>query len=799
MGLWRKSQPQNKIGGIDVKCALKSILISIILMCMTVTASAARFTPPFNEHILGDKIAENMPAPFSVSNVKCELIASTDFNTYDKLTNSWTYGDWQIEDNTLIAVKEDKSTLMQKSFSYKGEIEAGEYYAFTCKMKEENVTAGALPRTILFAYSNNSWVRENGTRLIKGETDANGYFELTQVLEVPDGTNELRLAAQLDVGSTGTVKYKDFKLYKIALDPLDVVLLKPAYKGLIYGDAVADIDVSIKITERKGTYTYDNMELLVTLSDSADNVIYSSKSEKLNNLMNVTFSSKGLSEGTYYISAKLTDKASGEVISRKMRTIRKVGENEKPLFYVDNDGHAVRNNEKTFFKRIYNAQNDYAKIANDIKNTAVDTIAHNGMGWWFSNTNENMAEAFSILDETGKKIHLSLMGYWWGNRELDVNMFKSLVTEQKDIRAFFKKITDEHKNFELLDGYYLFDEPNPVLYGEEIWWNNEILADFDINHPTYGIADGAFDNYGIFTKMVDVLGIDPYPIGGKETDDIAQIGRSIREITTNFPNRPVYLCLQGFNYTGKFGLDSRGPNYTELRNMAYQAIAEGADGLDCYAYQAMQNDPSGKTFDEWWSELTTLYDDVEKYEKIILSSEPAPKFTALGGGEWLNITSRRYNGKSYIFAVNNTKNSQSLNLKMERASNAKSDNGENFTYGENGFELSFSPLEVKILEIDQMGYQSPEAELISMGFFNCRKVFPVEKGEENILQVNEDYIIINYHAQISDKAKLYINGVEKPLTGKISIRHADSFTVCVVAEDGITKTTAKYVIDKCSN
>ncbi|MBE7036500.1 MAG: hypothetical protein E7403_04325 [Ruminococcaceae bacterium] len=780
-----------------MKRVVTCFLILIMTLSAVISASAARITPPFKDHIIGDRLDKNMPVPFSVENVKSELLAQTDFGSVqENLTvMTWSMGTWTTDNGVLKIEKTAPETLGQKVYAYTGSVESGAYYAFVCKIKEENYTGSVKPRSILSAYQGNTWRGESGSYLQKGQTDANGFYTLTQVICVPEGANQLRLTAQMDVNTCGTVTYDDFKLYKIHLDPLESILVKPAYKGFIYGDGIADIDVDVKITESPNEYLLSNMTLSVELLTENDEVLFTSESSELQERMNVTFSSKGLPEGNYYVSTKLFNKTTGELISRKEHTIRKVSASYRPDFYVDEDGHAVRNGEKTFFKKIYNAQNDYAAIANDIKDTAVDSIGHNGMGWWFSNTNENMAEAFSILNETGKTMHLSLMGYWWGNRELDVNMFKSMITDQRDIRPFFQQIVEEHKETEFLDGYYIFDEPSPILYGEEIRWNQEILSSLDADHPTYGITDGAFDNYGIFTKMVDVLGIDPYPVSGKETDDIAIVGRSVRQIEENFPNRPMYVCLQGFNWRGRYGEGSRGPNYTELRNMAYQAICEGADGLDCYAYQAMMNDPE-KSFEQWWSELTTLYADVEKYEKIILSSEPAPTYTVSGGGDWLNITARRYNGKSYLFAVNNTRKTQSATVKMDGGTTAVADTGATLTQGASGYALSFEPLEVKILEITQGAYLSHESELLSMGFFNCKNAYPVVLGEENILQVTDDSVIINYRAQISEKAKLFINGVEKPLAGKISLKRADSFTVTVVAEDGRTKTTTKYLIDR---
>jgi hypothetical protein len=78
---------------------------------------------------------------------------------------------------------------------------------------------------------------------------------------------------------------------------------------------------------------------------------------------------------------------------------------------------------------------------------------------------------------------------------------------------------------------------------------------------------------------VDVLATDPYPLygtepaGGFPLSTVADWTRNTREAVQN--SRPFATTLQFFQTTA----GSRWPTKSELRNMSYMAIAEGANGL----------------------------------------------------------------------------------------------------------------------------------------------------------------------------------------------------------------------------
>ena len=740
--------------------------------------SSYRFNMPYDE-VVNDRLEQSMPAPFSLNTaIYKTLVASNDFNetnSGNNLTNPSISGNNCYENGTIKIVKTDVESAVQINAKYTGEIEYGETYAFSCKIKTENLSGGA-PRNMIQIYGENGWLREtNGYDGKDKLSGTNDWFEMVQIIQMPENATNVRLAAYLKASVTGTVWFDDFKFYRVAVDPLETIMKRPNYKGLIYGDGESDIELDITIGERTKYFNIENLALNIRLVD-ANNVCYRfSEAETLSGKMNFVFSSKGLKRGDYYLVTELYDKFSGDVISKKEQTIRKRAQDEKPNTYLDENGSVIRNGKKEFLKRIYSGS-DNTNIAQNANDAGVKTIGYYGLWWALKDEarGQSTNESLAFLKANNMRAHISLAGYQFGN--LTGNEANLFIKQQNDILPFFTQVANEYKNDSILDGYYIFDEPDPITEGEEIRWNNEILSEVDIDHPTYGVASRGYDYYGIYTKMTDILGVDPYPVTGKtddegiSIDDLSQVGEVVRKTKSNFPNRPVYLVLQGFCYSERG--DLRGPTEAELKNMAWQAICEGADGLDWYCYSKNE---------EWTNKLSAVFSDVAPYENMILSDEPAPSYTVNGGGEWLNIVLKRYNGKTYIFAVNNSHIAQNASVDVADA---------------NRYNLSFEPLEVKKIELTQENFLSPEAELLSIGFSNGKKTFATSLNDENTLYVDASSGVINYCAKVSENAKLFIGDKQVALSGKITVRNLDCFTVSVVSEDGNSRIVKKYKVIK---
>lgn len=769
-----------------MKKRITAIITLIAIMLSVIPAYAADqyvYAPPY-EAVTGSHAAQNAHVPFTIENCSAyELVASDNFDDNEGGSDTLIMGA-TISDKYKRAFENGAVKITGWNYPlfmrYTGTITEGGYYAFRCRIRTEDVSIA--PSTNLTAFSSDTdWSGENWITSAAGNegrysdiTGTNDWYSVTQLLLVPEGTKGLQLTAYFSKNNaqsdSGTVYFDDFELYRVAVDPMEAVLVKPNYKGIIYGDGKADISLDVAIDESEGFFSYEDMSLSVKLTDANGNVYKSAKADNVQSRMNFVFSSEGLEVGDYYLQSVLYN--AEKVISQKEVTIRKRPESYRPETYVDDDGFLVRDGKRTILKRIYVTNNNSQGAAQAALGAGIDSLAN--YGYWWAKTDKTEINA---IEQAGIKSHINFKNFHYYLQSGTVA--PSMVKQQSDLPTFLYKVASDYKNSSVLDGYNMFDEANPIISGNEIAWANEILAEADIDHPTYGVANRYWDDYGVYTKMTDVLTVDTYPVTGNEGDNLGAVGKAVKAAKENFPNRPVGITLQGFFYSEREG-DTRGPNRTELLNMMWQALCEGASVVEWYAYNRMLNDPN-KTYDEWNADLRAVFGELSEYEDILLSYEPSPKFSVSGGGEWLNITTRRYNGKTYLFAVNNTNTEKSATVKI--------DGGESVA-------LSFAPLEVKKIELTQEDYLSPKAELKAMGFSNGDDVFAVAQGEENTLYVHPDSAVINYCADISDGAKLYIGKKEMPTSGKITVRVARKFTVTVVAADGVTKTSKKYNVVK---
>ncbi len=731
----------------------------------------------------GDHIEKIKPNAFDYEAANKTLLAEEGFTNNGVTPNSGivetanTGKPYTYENGALKVTKENTDSNIQINYQYSGDIKGDNYYLFSCKIKTE-YTSGEMPASILAAYTDKH-IGESG-KTGNYTKDITDWYTMYQLVYVPVDCDFFMLRAYLPQDTVATAYYDDFKLYCMEKDSLKTVLLAPAYKGYLFGEKYGDISLDVCVDDNDGKYPLSQLSLKVQLTNEAEQVLRESTPASVTEKMNFVFSSVGLPRGKYYLRTTLY-KGANE-LAGEVHTLRKVGENDKPKSYIDDNGHLIQNGQKVFIKGVINSNGDYLEAAQKLMETPIRKLSHYGRGWWSSTeselnnpSNSDIKNGLAYMRVNNIKLHIALPSYYISN--IDDMEYTTMLNSEKQLRPFLEAIANDYKEDAILDSYYLFDEIEPQFYGDEIAWNREILSEADPDHPVTGIADKAFSQYGAYSNMVDVLGIDPYPVSGTaDNSDLSVVGKHIRSIKENFPNRPVFYVLQCFNWSDYGKTSDRSPNYAELKNMAYQALCEGADGIECYGYLAMKMDQT-KTFDEWWTEIDALYTELESYEQVFLSDEAAPAYTVSNGGDWLNISVKRYNGKTYLFAVNNQRTPKSATVNIE---------------GLQAQALSFAPLEVKTIELLQDDYLFSEAELKSMGFFNCNRVFGVSDGDVKTVYINDDSQIINYAADISDNASLIINGSVKPARGKLLIDEGTVFTVSVKAESGKQSKQQQY-------
>lgn len=262
--------------------------------------------------------------------------------------------------------------------------------------------------------------------------------------------------------------------------------------------------------------------------------------------------------------------------------------------------------------------------------------------WW----NENAQKEW--LDRL-HKLGLMALIYPYPKPEMARNprLREPLSKEEKEqIRAFVKK----WKDHPALLAWYLADEPE--LHStqprrlEEL---NKICREEDPYHPTIILNNttGGIDTY---SEYCDILMPNPFPgfyQGGGPRRNIDYAYTLVRHAADALGgNRGVWSTPQAFSWADlrTERSNERPPDFTEMRNMCYQAIIAGGKGFIPYSYQHGRRHPSIRL------SLAYLAKELDLVKPAALAPESPIEFTATDDS--VRYSLRSADGVDTLFVVN---------------------------------------------------------------------------------------------------------------------------------------------------
>lgn len=788
----------------------------------------------FAKEVPDDKLTEQMPQPFNVENFRKKAIGSYDFESDDLgvFEQGYCPGKWEIVDgegvdgSRCVRVEMPDSGVSQYQLAYKDtNAKPGDWYSFKCKIKCIDLTTKGKASPLLQVYGEDGkWLAEDNKSKANDANMKNGeWVERSSLIPIPREANTLddgddfytvRIHAFLQSLEPGSVAYfDDFELSKVLFDPMDTALVTPNYKGIIYGnEGVSDINLRVWINSYNGGYDISDFSLKSRIIDAEDNVYATSEIENVTDVMEVTYSSNILEVNKdYYLETVLTSKSTGEVMQEQEWTLRVKEKEYRPYIYFDKYNRCVQDGEVVFPQLQYFWSDgifQYEDMLDMLENANVDAMS---MGETFHRAGYNTLRVQYLRDrykELGLQGKLGMAGFAYSN------MYSGLpsagaVKKQSEIRDLLELFCENFKDDPLLFCYYNWDEQNPVRYGEEFRWQNDIMANADLDHPTFGCCDELHETRpGVYSKTVDVIGHDPYVCTGKDNMKLGNVYKNVSLLAELTPNKPQSVVLQGFWFK-KRG-DLRGPNEQEYRNMAWQAICAGVSMIDSYALTDVTADSwDDKSYEEIWMEQMLVYDEIAYMSPVLLSREPAPYYETKGGGEWLNTIARRHEGKSYLFAVNNEGSSKQFTLYLDGVKKIKAMyTDKEYTADTNGwFKIDMDSYGVEIFEFEQADYKSAHCELIRFGVSNNDHSYMVTDFDKDtpVINIDDNATKLDILATVSDYATVYINDVKigsldntenVGVSGTIDITGLDTITVKVVSEDGRFTSEKNYLLSR---
>jgi len=230
-------------------------------------------------------------------------------------------------------------------------------------------------------------------------------------------------------------------------------------------------------------------------------------------------------------------------------------------------------------------------------------------------TNEQM----DSFQRHGVKAIVGFSNYFYG-------LCKEFKTQDQEY-DFFTNSINRLKGHPALLAWYLHDEI-PLDYLPRLRVRQRLAHELDSDHPTWGVLCLPY-NTGLILDTFDICGNDPYPVyhdGKKDLYKSWHWPRLSRELTCR--SRGIWQVPQAFSWANYQKLaevkgEARAPTFDEMRTMAYQQIAGGANGLLFYSFHdvhtAMRKDPQDGA--RLWEEIKRLAREIKERESVWLSDE----------------------------------------------------------------------------------------------------------------------------------------------------------------------------------
>lgn len=258
-------------------------------------------------------------------------------------------------------------------------------------------------------------------------------------------------------------------------------------------------------------------------------------------------------------------------------------------------------------------------------------------------------EELDRFHAAGKKVIYSIKGAYIGLASCPKE-----IVDKKTEREWVEKHIREIKDHPAVMAWYICDELTPVWI-DCLKTRYELVRQIDSNHPIFMVLN-RYNHLREYAGTYDVVGTDPYPICNRVKLPISWTEESTRRICSAAMGKALWQVPQIFDW-GRFRKHpTRAPTEAEIKNMAWQCVAAGANGILPYSYGALREMDHRDSFDRRWAEVCRVYGEIVKYAPLFLSVEKAPKVS--GMPQRVFARAFRHEGKNWLLAVN-TLNEQS--------------------------------------------------------------------------------------------------------------------------------------------
>lgn len=508
-------------------------------------------------------------------------------------------------------------------------------YTLSAWIKTDGVGDGAGGGIRLVLDSRSAGVNEWGASdVISGSTDWKRY-EVGPVPIATDRTVRVRLESYNAPG--GTAWIDDVTLARQMPPPLDVFMLYPNYRGMLFDDQPQAISLDVSVTPpaaAMGRYT-----VAATLSDERSGAVVASHTYPAAAIVRATVQAPpAMRSGTpYMVQVALVDSARNAIVYTypRFRVFKVPGAAKAAMSVaVDDRSRVLVRGAPRFVLGMYDAATDYGASEGFWERQLWSPASSGRMG--DMKLNMYLNSSYGRADATAVK---SLMASLQSHGVMYLHTGPCVGATPAALVMSDARV-DALAAHPARAGYHLIGECSRVV--PDAFAQYQRLKRFDGDGIALAALAGGPAQVALWREAADALGISAYPMYGPEPAAgyrhvaVAEAAIVARQAVKNA--RPFMTVLPA----SSLGALGRVPTLHEMRSHAYMAIVEGARGL-------------------WWSRLgdtptslPSVVNELAALETVLVSDDMPGALTSNSEPATIRTKVKVVDGTGYLFAYNAT-------------------------------------------------------------------------------------------------------------------------------------------------
>ena len=522
-------------------------------------------------------------------------------------------------------------------------------------------------------YTIEGWVKtqdaggndpRSGVRLCLDARPHGNWWQCTEVAHGTKDWTQLRLPSipVKDKGAykfwlgvygaaAGTAWFDNVSLTGARKPPLDVFLLYPNFRGMLFDDRSQTVRVAVA-AGAKG-------RVRVAMVDEASGQSRTSREFPAAPELTAELDAAGLPPGRYLLRSELLDEGGAATARGADYRIVKMPARarERLATWYDERNVVHFGGKPTFVLGLYTTSGysmDRKAYATGDNGWGNDRIAEAPINLLI---NYHLGRApipqltvyLDDLHARGIRYLQTVNFYHRGDgqyREID---YPAAKQGEDELNRWVADTLGRHPG---LAGFYVADE-RPAEMVPAVYRQQRALASAAPGTVTYGVLGDGWENQApLWRDALDVMGLDPYPIVKPSGQNhLAMVGEWTRLGQDAVKgSRPLWMVIQYFPLTAAGGW----PTETELRAMSWMAIIEGARGLIYWSFGEKGlkwvKDPKDKQ--ARWAELVRVTKEIHALQPVLLAPDAQVVGRESSGGVVRALGKAMPDGTRYLFAYN---------------------------------------------------------------------------------------------------------------------------------------------------